>query len=226
MKYIILDSKNVDKSEDFTIEYSRPFHFTEIALQSFSMYISWNNITEKNNKFSYFDGAKWEDFIIPNGHYSIRGLNRYMVKYFGNDSPILFGIIEERQRFSIKLEKNYKIDLSKSELYKILGFEPKIYEEEEQEGKFIADIANGNDNIYIHCDIVDGAYINQFQSQVIYSFTSSNPPGSLYAKEFDKLIFFPVKSDSINRIRMRITNHRGELIDLNKQEVQYKFIAK
>ncbi|GFU29721.1 uncharacterized protein TNCV_4503571 [Trichonephila clavipes] len=228
MKYISernKDSKTAEKSEDFTIEYARPFSFKQIALQSFSMYVSWENI--KDEQFSYYDGSQWLNLSIPDGNYTIKGLNRYMVKFFGNDPPILFGIIEERQRTAIKLKDQYKIDLTKTKnLHKLLGFEPKVYAEPEQIGKYIADLSGGNDNIYIHCDIIEGAYINGFNSSdVIYSFTNSNRPGSQIIKSFDKPLFFPVRMDSVYRIRMRITNHRNELIPLNKQEVQYNFIT-
>ncbi|GBN44206.1 hypothetical protein AVEN_148428-1 [Araneus ventricosus] len=164
---------------------------------------------------------------IVDENYTIEGLNRYMVKSFGKDPPILFGIVEERQRTAIQLKDQYKIDLTNTNnLHKILGFEPKVNEEHEQIGKYIADLSNGNDNIYIHCDVAEGAYINGFNtSNVIYSFTNSNCPGSQIIKSFDKHLFFPVRKDSIYRIRMRITNHRNELDSLNNQEVQYNFIA-
>ncbi|GFS49844.1 uncharacterized protein TNCV_4344841 [Trichonephila clavipes] len=93
MVLLILDSKTAEKSEDFTIEYARPFSFKQIALQSFSMYVSWENI--KDEQFSYYDGSQWLNLSIPDGNYTIKGMNRYMVKFFGNDPPILFGIIEE-----------------------------------------------------------------------------------------------------------------------------------
>lgn len=225
MVLLILDSKNSERSEDFTIEYSRPFQFKQIALQSFSMFVSWDNI--KNESFAYYDGQQWLDLAIPDGNYTIKGLNRYMVKFFGNDPPILFGIVEEQQRIAIQLMNNYKINLARTNrLHQLLGFEPKTYDQPEQIGKYIADLSGGNDNIYIHCDIVEGAYINGFHSSnVIYSFTNTNRPGSQIVKSFDKPLFFPVRMDSIYRIRMRVTNHRGEAIPLNKQEVQYNFIA-
>lgn len=225
MVLLILDSKNSEKSEDFTIEYARPLRFKQIALQSFSMYVSWDNI--KDEKFSYYDGHQWLDLSLPDGNYTVKGLNRYMLKFFGNDPPILFGIVEERQRIAIKLKDEYKIDLTNcNNLHKLLGFNPEIYEESEQIGKYIADLSGGNDNIYIHCDVAEGAYINGFHSSnVIYSFTNVNRPGSQIIKSFDKPLFFPVRMESVHRIRMRITNHRGDLIPLNKQEVQYNFIA-
>ncbi|GBO29383.1 hypothetical protein AVEN_218018-1 [Araneus ventricosus] len=189
------------------------------------MYVSWDNI--KDEEIVYYDGHQWLNLSILDGNYTIKGLNRYMVDFFGNGPPILFGIVEERQRTAIQLKDQYKIDLTKTKsLHKLLGFEPKVYEEPEQIGKFIADLSGGNDNIYIHCDIVEGAYTNGFHSSnVICSFTNINRPGSEIIKSFDKPLFFPVRMDSIYRIRMRITNHRNKLISLNNQEVQYNFIA-
>lgn len=226
MSLLILNSNSTSASEDFTIDYKVPFKFKKIALQSFSMWVSWNNISEGNNTFKFYDGSNWIVLTIPDGNYTIRELNQYMLKYFkDNDPPIQFGIIRPRQRVSIKLKENYEIDLRESEFHSLIGFESKIYKEREQEGKYIADISNGNDNIYIHCDIVEGAYINQYTSEVIYSFTNSKPPGSQISQTFDRPIFFNVKHDEIYRIRMRITNQRGELIKLNKQEVEYNFIT-
>ncbi|GFY45593.1 uncharacterized protein TNIN_106281 [Trichonephila inaurata madagascariensis] len=110
------------------------------------MYVSWDNI--KDERVTYYDGHQWSNLSLPDGNYTIKGLNRYMEKVFGNEPPILFGIVEERQRTAIKLKDPYKIHLTKSKkLHKLLGFEPKVYDEPEQMGKFIADLSGGNDNI-------------------------------------------------------------------------------
>ena len=167
--------------------------------------------------------------VITDGNYTVRGLNEYMMKIFGKDPPVKFGIIEARQRISIKLKKDWVIDFTKSNFPKIIGFLKSTYgsydEETEVEGEHIADISNGNDNIYIHCDVVKGSLINQYNSEVIYSFTNKNPPGSIISKEFNNWIYFPVKVDPVERIKMRITNQKGELIDLNKGAVEFNFIS-
>lgn len=224
---LILNSNKYTKSEDFTVEYSPPLKFKKIALQSFSMWVSWDNISKKynNNTFKYLEENNWIELTIPDGNYTVRDLNYYMMKYFKTKNPpIQFGIVSPRQRISIKLEENYEIDLSVSELHKILGFKPMIYKDQEQEGEFIADISRGNDNIYTHCSIVEGSRINEEYSQVVFSFTNVNPPGSQISKTFVRPIFYPVKVNSIDRIRMWITNQKGERIDLKKQEVEYNFI--
>ncbi|GFY22239.1 uncharacterized protein TNCV_3298821 [Trichonephila clavipes] len=110
---------------------AKALSFKQIALQSFLMYVSWENI--RDEQFSYYNGSQWLNLSIPDGNYTIKGLNRFMVKFFGKNPPILFGIVEERQRTAIKLKDQYKIDLKKTKnLHKLLGFNPKVYAEPEQ----------------------------------------------------------------------------------------------
>ena len=47
-------------------------------------------------------------------------------------SPIQIGEIEEEDKFSIKLKENYKIDLTVGNFRRVLGFEAKTYENNEQ----------------------------------------------------------------------------------------------
>ncbi|GBM81898.1 hypothetical protein AVEN_22878-1 [Araneus ventricosus] len=222
-----LTSDGYEKSEDFTAEHSPHLTIKKLALQSFSMNMSWYNISEKyeNDTFKLIEGDKERIITIPDGNYSVKGLNRYIIKLFGKDPPIIFGIIEERQRISFKLKKNYKMDLRNSDLHQLMGFKSEILNQEEQEGEYITDITHGNDNIYIHCDVIDGALVNNINSDVIYSFVNKTPPGSLISKDFNNLIFFPEKINNISRIRMRITNQNNELIDLNKGRVKYNLLA-
>src|SRR5215813_13755474 len=225
MTLLILNSKGYERSEDFTVEFHKPLRFKKMALQFFSIWVSWNNISEKynNNRFSFFDGNVWTDMTIPDGNYTLRELNDFMVKYFREDDPpIKFGVVFARQRFVIKLKEHYRLDLTKSKLHEVLGFEPMTFEDEEQEGRFVANISRSVDDIHIHCNVIEGAYLNEYTSEIIYSFTPSNPPGSLIAKEFDKPVFFHVKTSPVYRIRMRVTNQDGEPLELNQQKVLYR----
>lgn len=229
---IKLKSEGQDKSEDFTIEYRTPLNIPQLALKSFSINVSWDNLSEKfnNNKFSIFPDKRLRQITIPNGLYTVEGLNRYMRKLFGKKPLIKFGIIEERERISIKLSPGVKLNLSEGNFHKLIGFENKEFKnkdsenELELEGKYKANITRDIDEIYIHCNVVDGQMINQENSEVIYSFTNQNRPRTLISKEFDTLVFYNVKHNPIHRIRMRITNQKGELIDLNKGYVEYNFI--
>lgn len=224
---LILDSAGSSKSEDFTTEFDIPFNFKRIALQSFSMWVSWNNIDKDNNQFSYFDGSKWTLVTIPDGNYTSRELNNYLANYFGvEDPPVKFGINFARQRFVLKLAEHYKVDFKPSRLFDVLGFEPRIYDKPEEEARFIANISKGVDSIHIHCDVIEGAHLGRYSSEILYSFTPQNPPGSLISKEIREPLYFKVKKDNIQRIRMRVTDQHGHLIDLNGQQVLYRLLVK
>ncbi|GBN48633.1 hypothetical protein AVEN_140031-1 [Araneus ventricosus] len=123
MKPITLTSDGYEKSEDFTVELSPPLTIIKLDLQSFSMNMSWDNISEKNNnnKFKLIVENSERIITIPDGNYTVKGLNRYMIKLFGKDPPIIFGIAEERRRIFVKLHKNCKMDLSNGDLHQLLG---------------------------------------------------------------------------------------------------------
>lgn len=226
---IKLKPKSHEKSEDFTVEFPKPLKLKKLALQSFTMTVSWFNITDKTNMFDvYTDENNVKSITIPYGNKNVEDLNIDVMKAFGSDDPpVKFGRVQSRLRMLIKLTKGWNIDLTKSDFHKLIGFEKKVYESHDEEtvieGENIADITNGNDIIYIHCDVVNGSLINQNNSEVIYSFTPRDVPGVIVSKEFNNLIYYPVNRDSIRRIRMRVTNQNGELIDLNKGLIEYNF---
>lgn len=225
---IKLKSTGHEKSEDFTVEYTKPLEIKKLALFSFSMDVSWYSISEKynNNKFTIINDEAAE-ITIPDGNYSVKDINEYLMQLF-DDPPVKFGYVKPRGIIAIKLTKGTKINLEKGKFHELIGFENKIYgdgsEDIEIKGKYLPNISKGNDNIYIHCDAVYGSKINQNNSNVIYSFTNRNPPHTKISKEFTNLIYFPTKHKSTNQINMRITNQNGELIDLNNGEVEYNFI--
>ena len=241
-----LTLKGREKSENFTTEFSKPLKFTKIALQEFEMEVSWDNISENynNNKFKYYNGSEWFDVIIPDGFYRLTRLNIRLKNIFFNNeyrhlnreekiriydeyqSPIQFGVIEEEDKFSIELKENYKIDLTEGNFHKVLGFEPKIYEDYEQIAKYTANLEYKSDDIYVHCDIIDGMQINDNRTDVIHTFVNVNLPSSKIVHKFDKPIFYKVKSNKpIQRITMRITDEDETLLNLKGTKVKYTFLT-
>ncbi|GFW64861.1 uncharacterized protein TNCV_3067181 [Trichonephila clavipes] len=104
----------------------------------------------------------------------------YCMKYIieRNKGEIQFGINFATSRIVLKLEPGYLVDFSQGELHKILGFEQRIYNQPEETARYLANISRGIDDIHIHCDIIHGTLYNDRTSDVLYSFTPSNPPGS------------------------------------------------
>lgn len=227
MKLLLLDSKDVEKSEDFTVEFRNPIPVknAKIALKSMSMWVSWHNIDETNNILKYTFQGTHHQIKFDHGNYTVRDLNNFMIKHLNDDPPIQFGINFATTRIVMKLKPGYSVDFRDTELRKILGFEPKLYTEEEQTGKYIANISRGIDDIHIHCNIIEGALYNDNFSDIIYSFTPHNPPGSLIKVDEINPIYAEVnRSDHIYRIRMYITDQDNNIINLNNQRVVYRLI--
>jgi hypothetical protein len=106
-------------------------------------------------------------------------------------------------------------------LYKIFGFESEIINQSKAESKFKADIIRGVDRVLTDCSIVRGTYENTFKSDVIYSFVSNVPPGSVLDIQPFHPIYLPLKEKTIRKIRMRVTDQNDRPIDLNGQNLDY-----
>lgn len=140
-------------------------------------------------------------------------------------SPIQIDELEEEKKFTIRLKENYKIDLTEGNFHKVLGFEAKIYEDAYQIAEYTANIEYKSDDIYVHCDIIDGAQINNDRTDVIHTFINVHKPGSKIVHKFDKPIFYKVTSNKpIQRMTLKITDEDGTLLDLKNTKVKYKFI--
>ncbi|GFQ65877.1 uncharacterized protein TNCT_136751 [Trichonephila clavata] len=122
-------------------------------------------------------GIETHPIPLDDGNYTVRDLNNTIRNTLKGEAQ--FGINFTTSRIVLKLESGCSIDFSQGELHKILGFEQKIYDQPEETARYLANISRGIDDIHIHCDIIHGTLYNVRTSDVLYSFTPSNPPGSL-----------------------------------------------
>ncbi|GFT84273.1 uncharacterized protein TNCV_1150641 [Trichonephila clavipes] len=231
MKYIIernKDSKTSEKSEDFKIEFRNPIPIKNatIALKSASIWVSWHNInkTYNNHTLTYKIGTETHHITFDDGNYTVRDLNN-TIRNILKKGEIQFGINFATSRIVLKLEPGYLVDFSQGELHKILGFEQRIYNQPEETARYLANISRGIDDIHIHCDIIHGTLYSDRTSDVLYSFTPSNPPGSLNKIDEINPLFVDVnRSDYIHSIRMYITDQDDNIINLNTHRVIYMLI--
>ncbi|GFQ77328.1 uncharacterized protein TNCT_399691 [Trichonephila clavata] len=221
MRLLYLDSKNSEKSEDFKIEFRNPIPVKNatIALKSASIWVSWHNIdkTFNNHILTYKIGIETHPIPLDGGNYTVRDLNNTIQNTL-KKGEVKFGINFATSRNVFKLESGYSIDFSQGELHKILGFEQRKYDQPEETARYLANISRGIDDIHIHCNIIHGTLYNDRTSDVLYSFTPSNPPGSLIKIDEINPLFVSVnRSDYIHSIRMYITDQDDNIINLNKQ---------
>ncbi|GBN36904.1 hypothetical protein AVEN_32698-1 [Araneus ventricosus] len=191
------------------------------------MWTSWFNIHEKfnNHILKYIYKGVEHQIKFDHGNYMMSELNEEFQNHFEvKKPPIELDVHQATSRFVIKLDTGYAIDFTGYELYKILGFEEKIYDQPKQKGKFIADISKGIDELFIHCDRVRSLH-NEGTNDILHVHTHSNPPGSIIKITEINPVFEDVNTNHpIERIRMHITNQDNEIIDLDKQRMRYTLI--
>ena len=144
-----------------------------IAISNLSIYYTWKNIkdTYNNNKFK-ISAPKWnEEFKLPDGSYSVSGIQdyfEYILKKHGenNNKPsvqIYINKIENRVTFKIK--NGYSIELLTEETMKLLGStENKITTDKNGENVPHLEIT---EVVLVHCNIVNNDY--QQDSRVLYT---------------------------------------------------------
>lgn len=222
---LITITSDKNNSENFEVYYPVPISLDnssyEIALIGCNIWFSWHNISHEynNNILKHYNGHVWETIILPDGFYTIDLINYYLKLI---SKPIIFEINEISSRCFVRLKPGHRLDFSNGKLHEILGFDPKVIDQDKTEGKHPINISYGIDRILIHCSLVDQSYLNNVKSDVIYSFVPETPPGSLITVNPNPPIYLPVREKKfIQTIRMQISDQQNRLLELNDEPVTF-----
>jgi hypothetical protein len=228
-QYILL---NVDKP-DFRYEFhpSHPLILgknPEIGLKSVFLWYTYPNISEKyeNNRISIIvDGVK-KEILIPKGMYEIEGLSTFLNKecFRDNMQRFIFGVNSSTFKCYVKLTKGIQIDLSKGNLFKLLGLEAKLYDKLYEEGTHIINITRGVDRIFIRSSLVERSYQYEMRD-ILFDILPFAEPGSAIQERPEKIEFYPCKDSTIRHIEIKITDSFGNLIDLT-EPISIKLVFK
>lgn len=217
-EFFIISAKRSDIHQQFktpiTLDATRNY---ELGLKYFSVANSIKNVSDGNNKFHYSrdGGTTWFDKTLPTGSYEIKALNDYI-----NSDNIKFEPYVTTNRVKLVLKNNHQVDFSKDNTIRnLLGFESKIYATTTiAENR--ANLENDISSINIHCDLIQGGYLNGEMKNIIYSIPSFTVPlGYRIIEQPISPIYLPVNKQSIREIRLRIVDDEGRLIDFGDEEI-------
>jgi len=239
---LVLNSDNKPDSSDFVTDIKNPLranddeYFT-IAIDKVSIWYSWFNISAArgNNKFVYNNGVDADKTItIPNGNYSITGLNTYIqaiMKVNGDNNtattPESYYVIItpniNTNRVYLTVTGGYTVKFTDGTLYSLMGFEEDDEITASGDAPNIADFLNGLSSVLFRCSVVAGysSLLDGGASDVIGSFFPATPPSSHIEIVPRNLLYLNVSQNFITEIRMRITDQAGNKIDLNSEPVTY-----
>jgi hypothetical protein len=104
---------------------------------------------------------------------------------------------------------------------KMLGFTKSEYKEGTYESEKIINILSVN-AVLVHLNIVEGSYLNGQREPVIYSFFPNVSPGYKIIETPIHPIYLPVSLKTIRDVYIRLTDQKGELLNLRGETITIK----
>ena len=236
-------NKNGNKPSDFTIKYNNPIILNpnqqyEIGLNRIvSMSFTWFNVTKELNnqkiRYSSDSGVNWTELILSPGVWNYVDFNNFLkdntkTGTASNPSyPISLEFDDTIFRTIISLAQNYQLDLSQSDFNDLIGFNKKILTSSENVGDYIPNLSQDREILNIHCDLISDSLVDGDETDIIYSFsTSTLTPSYSFTQEPRRVQFNPVNKNTINKIRIYITDGKQRIIDLNHSDTAFSLILR
>ena len=94
-------------------------------------------------------------------------------------------------------------------------------------GPKVPNLSQDTDILNIHCDLINDSLVDGQDTDIIYSFsTSALRPSYSFTIEPRRVAFNPVNKNSIDSIRIYITDGKRRLINLNGVDTSFSLILK
>ena len=123
------------------------------------------------------------------------------------------------------MAKDYELDLTDGGFASLIGYEKKILKDETNfTREMIPDITRSVNWVFLHCDLISRR-VNDVENDALYSFSSTNLQVSYPFKEEPyRLECHPVNKSMINSVRVRVTDGRNNILDLNGVDIALSII--
>ena len=205
------------------IKPTEKFNFSEPILNSSKLGLfrlsdyKWVfNVNRRNNQFIYdIKGETWSDTrilaIIPGAYELLEIAELIKEETNGNviiesDKNTMKSIMEVKQGAI-----NFDIENS---IAPLLGFRKIVYEQCKYTSQKIVDIM-GFSTINIHCNVISGVKDNGNNTDILYTFTLTEPRGYLINIIPTNILYQNVTKDRIEYIEFHIKDEHGRPIDFN-----------
>ena len=203
------------------IKPTEKFNFSEPILNSsklglirLSVYNSVFNVNRRNNQFIYYiKGETWSDTrilaIIP-GAYELFEIAE-LIKEENNGNVIIES--DKNAMKSLMEVKQGAINFDiKNSIAPLLGFRKIVYEQGKYTSQQIVDIM-GFSTINILCNVISGVKDNGNNTDILYTFTLTEPPGYLINIIPTNILYQNITKDRIEYIEFHIKDEHGRPID-------------
>ena len=119
----------------------------------------------------------------------------------------------------MEISKDYIVNFrATNSINTILGFNAKKYTEGYHKSENVIDILPIY-SILVHVDNVIGSYMLGVSSSVLHSFFPNVAPGVKIIERPYERLYLPIITQDIHELRLRLTDQKGEILDLRGEEV-------
>ena len=176
------------------------------------------NITDTNNQFIFTDPQSFHQldaakkFILPPGSYELTDMID-IIKHETNNN-VLIQVNKNTMKCKIEVLHGFiNFDVENS-IASLLGCDKQIYSKGKYTTNKIVDIMGFN-TINIHCNIISEAKDNGKDTDILFTFNLTEPPGYLINIIPTNLLYQNVTKDRIQYIEFHIKDKHGRSIDFN-----------
>ena len=189
-----------------------------IALANLSIYYTWENVKSdyNNNKFK-ISAPTWNDtFDVPDGSYSIAGLQNYfeyIIKKHGtiaDVSPVLIYVNEINNRIVFKVKSGYKLELLSKETMRLLGSSADTIDGDKNSE--LVPKLESVDLVLVHCNLVNNSY--QQACKVLFTFVPNKKYGRLITVSPNSLIMLKTINTEFSFIEIWFTDQDNRLLEI------------
>ena len=216
-----LNFRVIKPTENF--DFSEPIlNSSNLGLIRLSDYNSVFNVNRRNDQFLYDNqGETWSDTrflaVIPGAYELIEIAELIKEETNGNviiepDKNTMKSLMEIKQGVI-----NFDIENS---IAPLLGFRKKIYKKVKYTSQKIVDIM-GFSTINLHCNVKSGVKDNGNNTDILYTFTLTEPPGYLINIIPTNILYQNVTKDRIEYIEFHIKDEHGRPIEFNGDAISF-----
>ena len=192
-----------------------------IALSNLSIYYTWNNIKSlyNDNKFKISAPTWNEEFTLPDGSYSVSGIQdyfEYILKKHGEKinkdikSSVKIYVNKIENRVIFKIKNGYRQELLTKQTIKLLG-STKNKTTKDKNGENIPHLEI-TEIVLVHCNMVNNNY--QQDSRVLYTFVPNKSFGSLLDISPSNHIFLKTFNSEYDEIIVWFTDQNSQPVEI------------
>jgi hypothetical protein len=178
----------------------------KLCVSSFDTYFSGRNVTKKNNSLQVGE----TEIHLPEGHYSILEICDAIAESFEAGFFKLTPLYAlNKVQLECKADVNFNI---RNTIADILGFDKKVYVQEEVhicEHSVKMHTAN---SIGVHCSNCFGAFLNGKPTGCVFNVPVNVPPGFKIHTEPQNLLYYPIKDEQLTELTFWIKNDELKLL--------------